>query len=178
MACLSAVAATMTPARATTFTDTTVEELARASAIVVRGRVVDTSSYPVGPGGLPGIHTRVELAAHDYLVGTPVSSLWFWVQGGDHAGFRRVVAGQATFEVGEDVLVFLTEVSEGVLFPTGMARGKWSVHEAIGGGPPLARPALDLAATPRHDSASAPASVPSVTLDELRRRVRAARGLR
>lgn len=119
------------PAHAHTFDESSIEELARTSDIVVVGRVVATDVFPQGPNGLPGIHTRVTLEAEEFLVGSPRSHVVFWVHGGRLGNRLRVVSGQARFTNGERVAVLLSFTPDHVLFPTGMARGKWAANSGI-----------------------------------------------
>jgi len=39
-----------------------------------------------------------------------------------------VLSGQAHFETGETVLLFLRARPDGILFPAGMERGKWAFY--------------------------------------------------
>lgn len=142
---LSLVSLVHGASRATTFTDLTLEDLAKESEIIVLGRVVATDVEPVGPRNQTGIHTRVTLAAEEYLQGPETSLVTFWVHGGRLGNLMRVVPGQARFRVGERVLVFLTDVGGGILFPAGMSLGKWEWRDGralppsvlCGGGSPL-----------------------------------------
>lgn len=121
------------PARATTFDHITVEQLTQRSELVLHGRVLETRVYPAGPNRLPGIHTEVVLAVDEALKGAPDSVVRFWVHGGRIGDRMRVVHGQATFEAGEEVVVFLFRNEAGALWPTGMGRGKWSVRQTPSG---------------------------------------------
>jgi len=171
------LAALATPARATSFEPTSVERLARQSDVIAVGRVIETQVVAQGPAGLPGIHTRVELAVEEMLAGVPVSVVTFWVHGGTLGDRMRVVPGQARFSRGERVLVFLFRTPAGALFPAGMARGKWLVLEQ--GGRRWAAPTVPLDGG--HGAALVPGvlgALPpgAVTVEELAARVRAARG--
>lgn len=115
------------PVSATTFIDVTVEDLARASDLVVIGRVEHVAVEPHGPAGQPGIHTRALIQVAETLRGEHRMFVEVWVQGGRIGRRMRVVPGQATFAAGEHVGVFLFEAGGG-LWPTGMGRGKWAVR--------------------------------------------------
>lgn len=129
---IAGIVAAMAPAsplRATTQRATTLEELAHASDVIVRGTVIDVVVHSTGPGGRPGIHTEVRIGAEEFLAGAPVSVVTLWVHGGRIGNRARVVAGQARFEVSENVVVFLFDAGGGALFPTGMAQGKWRADD-------------------------------------------------
>lgn len=123
------VALATTPASATTFADLTVEELARASDLVVVGRVETVEAFPVGPAGQPGIHTRAVVQITETLRGDARALVEVWVHGGRLGDRIRVVPGQATFRRGEAVTLFLFQAGGG-LWPTGMGRGKWVRSDA------------------------------------------------
>lgn len=116
-----------TAATATTFTDVTIEDLARASDLVVIGRVEHVDVHPHGPAGQPGIHTRAVIQVAETLRGEHRTIVEVWVHGGRIGNRMRVVPGQATFRVGEDVALFLFDAGGGI-WPTGMGRGKWSIQ--------------------------------------------------
>ena len=144
------------------------EELARQSDLVVHGRVVSSTPVLRGPGGQPGIHTRSTIAIEEVLRGAPSSNaVEVWTHGGALEGMRRVVVGQASFEVGEDVVVFLFEAGRGY-WPTGMSRGKWLVDDRSSS--PTVRPdATHPEATSDRDAG--PRLNGSLTLSRLRARV-------
>ena len=184
LACASA-------ASATTFEAISLEGLTRQSDQIVIGHIVETRAYPEGPGHLPGIHTRVRLQVEETLAGQPTTSMEFWVHGGRLGDRMRRVSGQATFRPGEETLVFLFRTPAGVLFPAGMARGKWSLIRA--GGEIWVQPSIPLdgghgeAAPPPSATVEQPSGAALVSgatasgpilLDELRARLRAAMGER
>lgn len=115
------------PATATTFTDVTIEDLARASDLVIIGRVEHVDVHPHGPAGQPGIHTRAVIQVAETLRGEHRTIAEVWVHGGRIGNRMRVVPGQATFRAGEDVALFLFDAGGG-LWPTGMGRGKWNIQ--------------------------------------------------
>jgi hypothetical protein len=92
---------------------------------VVLGRVFQVEAQASGPRGEPGIHSRVEIEVEHSFQGRSARALTVWVQGGELNGRRRVLSGQARFQTGETLLLFLRARSDGVLFPTDMGRGKW-----------------------------------------------------
>lgn len=117
-----------TTARATTFVDVTIEDLARASDLVVVGRVEHVEVLPQGPAGQPGIHTRAVVQVAETLRGEHQTIIEVWVQGGRLGDRMRVIPGQAQFRVGEDVVLFLFRAGDG-LWPTSFARGKWTSRD-------------------------------------------------
>lgn len=142
MAALLGAGMCATPAGATTFEPISVQQLTDRSELVVRGHVVATEVRGHGPGGLPGIHTEITVAVDEALKGAPGREVHFFVQGGRLGGRLRVVHGQARIAMGEHVIMFLFRNEHGVLWPTGMGRGKWLVRDTPGG--PVVRPASPL----------------------------------
>jgi hypothetical protein len=99
--------------------------LSAQSDHVVLGRVVEVEARASGPRGEPGIHTRVGIEVVHSFQGQSSPTLAVWVQGGELGNRRRVLRGQAQFQTGETLLLFLRARPDGVLFPTEMGRGKW-----------------------------------------------------
>ncbi|MBZ0122227.1 MAG: hypothetical protein K8H88_34860 [Sandaracinaceae bacterium] len=116
----------VTPASATTFDDVTVEELTRASDLVVLGRVERVDVFAQGPASQPGIHTRATIRVEETWRGDAQATVEVWAHGGVLGDRMRVVPGQATFRVGELAVLFLFRAGGG-LWPTGMGRGKWAL---------------------------------------------------
>lgn len=178
----SAVAWIAAGASAATFAPITLEELARRSDVVVWASVRLTETRPFGPAGLPGIHTRVELDVLATLLGPTSAELELWVQGGVVGNRMRRVEGQAVFHAGEQAVVFLRRRADGVMFPTGMARGKWSMFNRAGavicvpGAPLRAAEPANPPPTAHGAAHSDPGAVEdAVPIDELVARVRAVR---
>ncbi|MBX3270193.1 MAG: hypothetical protein KF729_08020 [Sandaracinaceae bacterium] len=157
-------------ASATVMVRASVEELTRASERVVYGRVAAARAREGGPRGEGGIFTRVELEVDETWRGPSAPRAVLWVHGGRVGERAMRVHGQATFEPGERVVVFLSDAG-GAWFPTGMSQGKWRVE----GG--LARSAADEAAlvTRGPDGLEAATAPAPMSLDALRARVRGAR---
>ena len=154
-------------ASATVMVRASVEELTRASERVVYGRVASARARAAGPRGEGGIFTRVELEVEETWRGPAAPRAVLWVHGGRVGARAMRVHGQATFEPGERVVVFLYDAG-GAWFPTAMSQGKWRVEDG------LARSAADEAAlvTRGLEPAAAPAPM---SLDALRARVRSVR---
>jgi len=115
-------------ASATTMRRASVEELARASDAVVRGRVVSVSAERRAVNGRDGIYTTVRVAVDAWWVGGGAEAVNFVVHGGQVGDDIARVHGQATFTAGERVVVFLFRGGD-VLWPTGMCQGKWRIRD-------------------------------------------------
>jgi hypothetical protein len=152
-------------AAAATFVVPSVEELARSSDAVVRGRVVDLASRAVGGGR---IVTEVEVSVASAWKGAPDATLRFVVPGGSAGGLVLRVDSAPAFEPGEEVVLFLSR-SGATWHVSGQALGKFGVVGSE------ARPGLgDARVLPRRPAAGERLVGP-MAVDELERRVRAAR---
>jgi hypothetical protein len=154
------------PAAAATFVATSVEEAARSSEAVVRGRVVSSASRLTRDGR--GVVTEVEVAVDSAWKGAPDATVRFVVPGGRAGRIAQVVDAAATFDEGEEVVVFLGR--RGPAWRVmGHALGKYRV---VGGEARSA--AADAEVVPRVLAAGERA-VGTMPVAELERRVRAAR---
>lgn len=167
----------VTAVRAGTFAPLSVEDLAARSDLIVVGVVEDVEAHPVGPHGLDGIHSRIRVAVDEVLSGSASRQIEFWVQGGRLYNQLRVVTGQATFEKGESLVLFLFRDAHGARWPSGLARGKW--HLLGKGQERWVTPsvALDGSEDASAVQVSSSGAFPSLTLVELRARVRRARAV-
>ena len=103
-----------------------VAELSRRADAVVIGEVLSVAGVWDAAGRT--IHTRVELAVAETLKGGEASRLTF-IQVGGRVGDRiSTVAGAATFEGGERVLVFLERAPDGSLRLTDPLHGKFRIE--------------------------------------------------
>lgn len=155
------------PAAAATFVATSVEEMARTSDVVVRGRVLDLASR-LTPSGR--ILTEVEVAVDAAWKGAPAAIVRLVVPGGSVGSIALKVDAAPTFEPGEEVVLFLAR-GGAAWHVNGLALGKYRV---AGG---EARPALASGGArvlPRALSAGE-REVGAMPVEELERRVRAAR---
>jgi len=156
-----------TPAVAATFVATSVEETARSSEAVVRGRVLSTASRFTRDGR--GIVTEAEIGVDAVWKGEAAATVRVVVRGGRVGSIAQWVDAAATFEQGEEVVVFLAGGGGGVFRVMGQALGKYRVNGIE------ARPALgEEDVLPRPRAPRARAGGPN-GLAELERRVRAAR---
>lgn len=157
----SAVASVAVPA--------SVEELARASSAVVRGRVVSASAS--WSRDHRRIDTRVEIEVVSAWRGTPPARLVVAVPGGEAGGLAQRVAGAPRLTPGEEVVLFLWGGGAGRPYRvTGLAQGKFEVSGA------RVRPDLsETGFVPRAPLRGGERRVEAMALDELERRVRSAR---
>ncbi len=154
------------PAGAATFVSMSVEETARSSDAVVRGRVLSTASRLTRDGR--GIVTEVEIGVESAWKGAPEATVRVVVRGGRVGSIAQWVDAAATFEEGEEVVVFLARRGAGWRV-MGQALGKYRVE----GG--AARPALAGDDVLPRALPSGERAVGPMPVAELERRVRAAR---
>lgn len=162
----AAVLLAAAPAAAATARVASVEELARASDLVVRGEVVGQQSRLGADGSR--IYTFVEIRVARAWRGTAPAVVTVRVPGGVAGDRGQRVDGAAAFADGEEVVVFLAPAGR-VHQVTGMAQGKFAVRCGE------ARPDLSgLRLLPRRLPPGERASGP-MPVEELERRVREAR---
>jgi hypothetical protein len=161
---------TALPAGAGVATRATVEELARGSDAVVRGRVVSLSARRSSDG--KRISTYAEVETDSVWRGSAPARVTVVVRGGVVGDIGEKVFGAPTFSQGEEVVVFLRKTTtEGRFYRVrGLAQGKFSVS----GG--QASPDLSGLTLPeRHALRSGERRAEVMSVGELERRVRAAR---
>jgi len=110
------------------------EALVRGSEAIVAGSVASVVAL-AGPVDGPAIFTRIEIDVWQTFKALPegAPARLTLLQTGGTLGERTLhVHGQARFEVGEPVLVFIERVFDGRLIPYGMAQGKFSLIERDG----------------------------------------------
>lgn len=129
------------PAGATTVKSVSVAKMASISELVFVGRVVDvgTRREQIGDGFRIWTDVRfdVEQVLRGQLADPAARSLAFSQIGGAHgegdARVEQVIWGYPTFSLGERVVVFLERTDTGRLVVTGLAQGKYTVHETPDG---------------------------------------------
>lgn len=133
LAALIVSAGLAAPARATVLVGLTLDALCDRSPLILRGEVV--SLAPGWHGGR--ILTAVTLRVERPLAGRAVRGdrVTFYRLGGEVGGIGQRVIGEATFQKGEQVVVFLQGRS-GRLFVTGMLQGKIRLLPAATPGAP------------------------------------------
>lgn len=154
-----------TPAVAATFVATSVEEMARTSEVVVRGRVLDTASRATASGR---VLTEVEVEVDDAWKGQAAPTVRLVVPGGRAGKVALKVDAAPTFEPGEEVVLFLARAGASWRV-NGHALGKYRV---VGG---EARAAVAGAKMLPRALVAGERAVGSMPVAELERRVRAAR---
>lgn len=109
----------------------TIEEMARSSAAIVVGEV---TRIDVVEGDLGTITTEVSIRVMGTLRGKPAEApLTVRVDGGSLGNAREYVSGAAQFELGEEVLLFLVEGSDGALRVHQGALGKFRLTATAAG---------------------------------------------
>ena len=154
------------PADAAVMVPASVEELARASDAVVRGRVLDTAARWSADGRR--IVTEVEVAVSGVWRGAAPGRIRVTAPGGERDGVAQRVDGAPAFSSGEEVVLFLAR--RGTTWRVrGLALGKYRVVGAA------ARPDLRGVAFAAGRPAEGERLAGEMPLAELERRVRGAR---
>jgi hypothetical protein len=118
-------------AQASVAFETSVEDLARSSQAVVRGKVVKTyAQWKEEPTG-SRIYTYAEVEATSVWRGAPAGTrVTVITPGGIVGDLGQRVYGAATFTKGEEVVVFLFEGQDrGLYRVSGLAQGKFTVKD-------------------------------------------------
>jgi hypothetical protein len=152
-------------AAAATFVATSVEEMARSSDAVVRG-VVSWREARLTPGGR--IVTDVDVVVASAWKGAPDEVVRLVVPGGSLGWIALAVDAAPSFEVGEEVVVFLARTGRAYAV-AGHALGKFRVRG------PAAEPSLGGARVLRRALPAGEREIGTMDVSELERRVRAAR---
>src|SRR5512133_537351 len=153
------------PAGAAIFAAMSVEEMARSSDAVVRGLVISREARLTSD---QRIVTEVEIAVASAWKGEPEGIVRVVVPGGSLGWIALAVDAAATFEDGEEVVVFLARNGRGYSV-AGHALGKYAVAGEE------ARPALGAAQVLPRTLAAGERLVEAMSVAELERRVRSAR---
>jgi hypothetical protein len=152
------------PAAAAQAVAVSVEELARQSDAVVRGRVLDTTARRTPDG--TRIYTVVELRRDATLRGRAPARFRVNVPGGVVGRLGQRVDGVPAFARGEDVVLFLERTGEGVYRVAALSQGKFTVAGRV------ARPDLSHLAFVRTSVPPRERRVEEMPLAELEQRVR------
>lgn len=149
------------------------DQLAQRSEVVVRGVVKSRESRWSGDG--KRILTDVQIDVSEALKGSPARTVTVQQPGGVVGDVGQMVHGLASFEVGEEVVVFLERWGPQRFQVTGAAQGKFKVERSSDGTRALAVPdrAADLELL---DESGKPtrSKLQPVELSELRARVKQA----
>jgi hypothetical protein len=162
---LALLASAAAPAVAATFVAPSVEEMARSSDAVVRGRVLGMASRETRDGR---IVTEVEVLVAGAWKGAPEGTVRFVVPGGRVGRLAMKVDAAPVFSVGEEVVVFLSRAG-GAWRVNGHALGKFGVVRGE------ARPGLGGARVLPGALVAGERPVGAMPVGELERRVRTAR---
>ncbi len=154
------------PLLSTTVLYVPVGESIRLSGLIVKGEVVGV--YP-GFDSQDQIVTTVVLSVEESLKGPAAvgDTVTFQAWGGSFAGWNVETVGEASYAIGDRVLVQLEEI-DGVWHTLGLAFGAWRVVRDPEGGEILRRDLSDLALV---NADSAP--VTEISLYEMKRISRA-----
>ncbi len=112
-----------------------IEEMTRASTLVVRGRIGQQQA--TWDETHSRIETFTEVQVTELLKGSAKQALMVRQPGGTVGRIGQSVAGAAKFEGGEEVILFLQPAADdpAVYLPLGMSAGKVLVSRASPGGP-------------------------------------------
>lgn len=114
------------PARATMMVRMSDESLVLGSDAIVSGTVSDIRS---DRGEAGAIHTYIEIAVDEVLKGyVPSATVTVREHGGQVGDDVQWLFGNPTYEVGESVIVFLDQDSQGFLRTNQMALGKFGIE--------------------------------------------------
>ncbi len=162
------------PSRAEVVIPLPIESLATNAQLIVRGTVLSTTVLRDPEGR---IYTRVDLAIAEIWKGLLATNRFTIVHGGGVLGEERSeVSGQASYEVGEEVVTFLQFNSRGEGVSIGLAQGKFQVWQDPVTGESLAQNRFHGRQSLPTGLIAGPASpahpiVPRLTVQELRQRV-------
>lgn len=115
---------------ATTLMYRDLPELSRTSDAVVRGKVLETKSRWTSDGSRIVTDVTVEVA--ETLKGAPAKKVTIVQPGGQVGDLGQKVSGLATFQQGEEVVVFLEQRGPAFVV-NGMAQGKFRVERSTDG---------------------------------------------
>lgn len=120
IACFAAASASAALMR-----ELSIDELSRTAELVVHGTVVSKNSLRDESGR---IYTKIELTLAETWKGAAPGGTLTVVHGGGTVGDRRVdVSGQARYEVGEEVVLFLVRNPRQQAVSIGLSQGKFHV---------------------------------------------------
>jgi hypothetical protein len=123
---VAAVALPTRPASATIVLETTLEDMTRVSALVVRGEVTAVTSRAEGESRTRLV-TDVTLRLDEVLKGSrEPGEFTFTVPGGQSDEYVMAIPGMPRFRVGQEVVLFLEPTASGFV-PSGLQQGRFSV---------------------------------------------------
>jgi hypothetical protein len=154
-----------TPSSAAVSVPSSIEDLARGSDAVVRGKVAGMSARWVGPR----IYTFTELDVTSVWRGSATSRIRVATPGGAVGRIGQRVDGAADYAHAEEVVVFLSKGDGGAFRVNGLAQGKFAVR-GVTASPDLAHTTFLAREIPAGERRSEEMGV-----GELERRVRSVR---
>src|SRR5262249_38924313 len=115
------------PCRASTFVLMSERDLAARSVAAVTGWVTDIeATEDVATGG---VNTYVHIEPDQIVFGSlPSGPVVLRETGGRVRGHSEWIFGSPEYNVGEEVLVFLTQNADGTLRTTGLSMGKFTIE--------------------------------------------------
>jgi hypothetical protein len=119
------------PAWATSMLLTDVNTMSKTSDAIVRGKVKRLESR--WSGDKMRIFTEVEVEVAESLKGEPAQTVKIRQPGGQVGDIAQVVSGLASFQEGEEVVVFLEKRGGQRFQVSGMAQGKFRVERSSDG---------------------------------------------
>lgn len=125
------------PAEAAVSIHATLEELVRASSLVVVATPTERHSAWEELAGGRRIVTYTLLKVDRAVVGAPSGEVWVRTLGGAVGKIGQVVSGEARLDLGAPSLLFLAS-ADGALVVTGMAQGHYRIVRDEGGATRLA----------------------------------------
>jgi hypothetical protein len=150
-------------------------ELSRHSDAIVHGKVVKSQAR--WTKSRRRIVTEIEIEIVESLKGTQSTRVVQIVQpGGEVDNIGQQVIGLASFEAGEEVVVFLQRTGPTGFAVAGMAQGKFKVERSTDGKAAFASPSSTdgLALVDPVTRLEKPSSMRTLELSELKRQIRAA----
>ena len=119
------VAALAPLAQATTLQRLTFEELTDSSDMIVTGKV--TRTWTAWDASRHYIWTHYEVEVASTQKGAPATTVQLSEPGGTAEGMSMTIAGTSKYNVGEEVLLFLNKMPNGMTRTTGWGQGKYTV---------------------------------------------------
>ncbi len=143
---------------ATTIAPLTFEQLVRASASVVYGRVTDVRSQWTDDRRF--IESVISVEVLKGLKGSARETIQFTVPGGQVGRYRNVIPGAPSFAEGELAVFFLTSHGARMPVTTGLAQGVYRVQRDARSGEMLVMPpVLETGRIVRGDARRKPAAL-------------------
>jgi len=123
--CLALVILPVGALNATSIPRLTFEQLIDGSDVIASGRV--TQSWAAWDSEHKYIWTHYVLSVKGMARGTSASSVEFAEPGGTIGGASLSIAGTVTYQIGDNVVIFLWKMPNGYLRTAGWAQGKYQL---------------------------------------------------